>query len=90
VVSAAAECVLHEPRTMREVTLSALLAADLCQSDVTTAAAESAVAAAAHPGAAPPASEHSLLSIYPSGTDPVCLALKANGPTPSPVGSSSS
>jgi hypothetical protein len=38
VESAAAECVLHESEvrtwTMREVTLSALLAADLCLSDV--------------------------------------------------------
>jgi hypothetical protein len=50
-----AECVLHESEVqtwpVREVTLSALLAANLCQSDVTAAAAESA--AAAHPGAAP-------------------------------------
>jgi hypothetical protein len=58
-----AGCVLHESvvRTwpVKEVTLSALLA-DLCLTDVTAAATESA--AAAHPGAAPPDFVHSLRS----------------------------
>jgi hypothetical protein len=79
---------------VREVTLSALLAADLCLSDVTAAAPESAAAAESatptHPGVAPPTSKHSLLSRCPSVADPVCLALKAHGPTPSAVGSFSS
>jgi hypothetical protein len=84
VVSAAAECVLHESEVrtwpVREVTLSALLAADLCLSDITAiAAAESA--AAAHPGATPPDPVHSLQSVYPSVANPVCLALKVHGPT---------
>jgi hypothetical protein len=51
-----ADCVLHESEVqtwpVKEVTLSALLAADLCLSDVTTAAAAES-AAAAHPGVAP-------------------------------------
>jgi hypothetical protein len=94
VVSAAAECVLHESEVrtwpVREVTLSALLAADLCLSDITTAAAESAATAAAHPGAAPPDPVHSLQYVCPSVADPEYLALKAHDPTPSPIGSSSS
>jgi hypothetical protein len=62
-VSAEAECdLMSEVRTwpVREVTLSALLAADLCLSDVTAVAAESA--AVAHPGVAPPDPVHSLQS----------------------------
>jgi hypothetical protein len=55
---------------VREVTLSALLAAD--------------------PGAATPDPLYTLLSGCPSVADPVCLALKAHGPTPSADGSSSS
>jgi hypothetical protein len=50
---------------VREVTLSALLAGALCLSDMAAAAAESAalfVAAATHPGAAPPDSECPLKS----------------------------
>jgi hypothetical protein len=70
---------------VKEVTLSALLAADLYLSDV-TAAAESA---AAHPRAAPPDLVHSLLSGYPSVADPKYLALRELGPTPL-VSSSSS
>jgi hypothetical protein len=53
-VSAVAGCVLHESEVrtwpVKEVTLSALLA-DLCLTDVTVAAAESA---AADPRATPP------------------------------------
>jgi hypothetical protein len=92
-VSAAAECVRHESEVRTwpvwEVTLSALLAADLCLSDVTAAAAAESVAAA-HPGAAPPDPVHSLQSVCPCVADPVCLALKGHGPTPSPGVSSSS
>jgi hypothetical protein len=89
-----ADCVLHESEVqtwpVKEVTLSALLAADLCLSDVTTAAAATESAAAAHPGVAPPGPVHSLLSGYPSVADPEYLALRELGPTPSPVESSSS
>jgi hypothetical protein len=87
-----ADCVLHESEVqtwpVKEVTLSALLAADLFLSDVTASAAE--FAAAAHPGVAPPGPMHSLLSGYPSVADPEYLALRELGPTPSPVESSSS
>jgi hypothetical protein len=83
-----AVCVLHvsEDRTwqVKEVSLSALPADSGL--DIVTAA----VAAAAHPGAAPPASEHFLQSGCPSVADPECLALKELGPTPSSVESSSS
>jgi hypothetical protein len=47
-------------------------------------------AAAAHPGAAPPISVHSHQSVYPTAADPECMAPEEYGPTPSPVGSSSS
>jgi hypothetical protein len=83
-VSAVAGCVLHESEVrtwpVMEVTLSALLA-DLCLTDVTAAAAAESATAAAHPGAAPPDSVHSLRSGCPSETDPVCLALKEHGLT---------
>jgi hypothetical protein len=77
-------CVLHvsEDRTWQanEVTLSAL-PVDPCLTVVTAAAAAIA---------APPVSEHSLQYEYPSVADPVRLALRVHGPTPSPDGSSSS
>jgi hypothetical protein len=47
---------------VREVTLSALLAADLCLSDITAAAAAVESAVAADPRAAPPNPVHSLQS----------------------------
>jgi hypothetical protein len=74
-----AGCVLHESedRTwqVKEVTLYAL-PADPCLTVVTADAA-------AHPGATPPDSVHSLQYEYPSVADPVCLALRVHGPTPS-------
>jgi hypothetical protein len=90
VVSAAVECVLNESKVqtwpVKEVTLSSLLAADFCLSDVTaTAAAESA--AVAHPRAAPPYLVHSFLSEYPSVAGHEYLALRELDPTPSHVGS---
>jgi hypothetical protein len=69
---------------VKEVTLSALLA-DLCLTDIIVAAAAES-AAAAHPGVVPPDSVHSLRSGCPSVADPVYLALKEHGPTPSSTG----
>jgi hypothetical protein len=80
--SAEAGCVLHEfeDRTwpVKEVTLSAR-PAHLCLT-VISAAAETA---AAHPRAAPSNSVHSLQYECPSAADPVCLARRVHGPTPS-------
>jgi hypothetical protein len=68
------------------VTLSALWSGALCLTYVAAAAAVSA----AHSGAAPPDSVCPLRSRCPSEVVPVCLALQALCPTPSPTFSSSS
>jgi hypothetical protein len=67
---------------VKAVTLSALLA-DSCLIVVTATAAETAAAA-------PPDSVHSLLYECPAAADPVCLARRLHGPTPSTDVSSSS
>jgi hypothetical protein len=86
--SVVAVCVLYESEDqtvqVKELSLSALSA----DSGLNVVTAD--VAAAAHPGATPPASKHSLRSLYPSVADPECLALKELSPTTSPVESSSS
>jgi hypothetical protein len=93
-VSAEAECdlLVSEVRTwsVREVTLSGLVAGALCLSDVAAAAPESATLAAAHPGAAPPDPVYPLRSVCPSEADPEYRALLALSPTTSPTWSSSS
>jgi hypothetical protein len=82
--SAVAGCGLHESgdRTwqVKAVTLCAL-PADPCLTVVTAAAAETADAS--HPRVAPSDSMHSLQYECPSAADPVCLAWRVHGPTPS-------
>jgi hypothetical protein len=91
-LSSAAEspvCVHHEFEDrnveQRKVSLSAL-SADYGLNVVTAVVA---AATATHPGAAPPASVHSLQSKCPAVADPECSELNEHGLTP-PTGSSSS